>query len=390
MQLVVARVAAAGAVASETSARTSLEAARQSTEDRAISAETAAAAAATERDSLAWKLALAEAEMEKLRVAAAFAEEVAKRAKTVTATAKSAAREASQTAAREKAALEAKVSELESDLRTATTDLATTSCQFSQTTNQLQVVTEQAARLQSSNAKLSQDLEGKSDDSSVLAHLSTCFLSRRDLKILVAGSRMIRAGMVVQLATVNQERNAAILKFIEKDGVLKRLSKQLQKVQTELEQDRASREKDATALNQAREARRKSEAITEKAIGDVAKLGRSLSLTMIALGVSFGPRTPEALIEEVGRLPSVVRELELSTARCAVHWVLAMIESHYQGLDRKALSGGWALSISDDQCNELEMDCAAFACEMADAALTGLELLPQDESKAPRVPGPPN
>jgi hypothetical protein len=53
MQLVVAQVAAAGAVASETSARASLEAARQSTEDRAISAETSATAAATERDSLA-------------------------------------------------------------------------------------------------------------------------------------------------------------------------------------------------------------------------------------------------------------------------------------------------------------------------------------------------
>jgi hypothetical protein len=108
---------------------------------------------------------------------------------------------------------------------------------------------------------------------------------------------MICAGMVLQLVTVKQERNAAILKVIEKDGVLKRLSEQLQKVQTELEQVRASREQDAAALNQAREARDKSEAIAEKAIGDVAKFGRSLSLAMIALGVSFGPRTPETLIE---------------------------------------------------------------------------------------------
>jgi hypothetical protein len=127
MQLVVDRVAAAGAVVSETSARAFLEATRQSAEDRAISAETAATAAVTERDSLASRLALAEAEIEKLRVAAASAEEVAERAKTVAATAESAAREASQTAAREKAALEAKVSELESDLRMTTMDLATTS-----------------------------------------------------------------------------------------------------------------------------------------------------------------------------------------------------------------------------------------------------------------------
>jgi uncharacterized protein YoxC len=61
------------------------------------------------------------------------------------------------------------VLELESDLRTATTNLATTSRQFSHATNQLQVVTEEASRLQSSNAKLSQDLEGKSNDPPVLA-----------------------------------------------------------------------------------------------------------------------------------------------------------------------------------------------------------------------------
>jgi hypothetical protein len=77
-------------------------------------------------------------------------------------------------------------------------------------------------------------------------------------------------------------------------------------------------------------------------------------------------------------------------AHRAVHRILAMIESHYQGLDRTALSGSWALGISDDQCDELEMDCAAFACEMADATLKDLELLPQDESGAPGVPGAPS
>jgi hypothetical protein len=45
---------------------------------------------------------------------------------------------------------------------------------------------------------------------------------------LVAGPRVIRAGKVVQLVTVKQERNAAILKVIEKDCVLKRMSEQLQ------------------------------------------------------------------------------------------------------------------------------------------------------------------
>jgi chromosome segregation ATPase len=313
-------------MASETSVRASLETTRQSTEDRAISTETTTAAAVTEWDSLASRLALAEAEIEKLRVATASAEEVAERAKAVAATSETTTREASQTIAREKATLKAKVLELESDLRTATMDLATMSRQFSKTTNQLQVVTEEASRLQSSNAKLSQDLEGMSDGPPVLAYLIACFLSRLGLVTLVAGSRVICAGMVVQLATVKQERNAAILKVIEKDGVLKRLLEQLQKVHTELEQVRASREQDVTALSQPHDALSKSEAISEKAIGDVAKLGRSLSSAMVALSVSFGPQTPETLIEEVGRLPDVVFELELSTAHRAVHRILAMIE----------------------------------------------------------------
>jgi hypothetical protein len=83
--------------------------------------------------------------------------------------------------------------------------------------------------------------------------------------------------MVVRLATVKQERNANILKVIEKEGALRLLLELLQKVQAEMEQGRASRVQDAAALSQARDALRKSEAISEKAIGDVAKLGRVLS-----------------------------------------------------------------------------------------------------------------
>jgi hypothetical protein len=143
-------------------------------------------------------------------------------------------------------------------------------------------------------------------------------------------------------------------------------------------------------LSQAHDAQCKSEAISEKAIGDITKLGRAMSSAMAALGGSLGPRMPETLIEEVGRLPGVVRELELSTARRAVHRDLTMIESHYQGLDRTSLSGSWAPGISDDQCDKLEMDCAAFAREMVDAALKDLKLLPQNELEAPGVPGPPN
>jgi hypothetical protein len=151
-----------------------------------------------------------------------------------------------------------------------------------------------------------------------------------------------------------------------------------------------SREQDAATLSQARDAQRKSEAISEKAIGDIAKLGGVMSSAMAGLGMSLGPRTPETLIEEVGCLPGVVRELALSTARRAVHWVLTMFESHYQGLDRTALSGGWAPGISNNQCDELEEDCAAFARDMADTALKDLEFLPRQESEDPKVPGPSN
>jgi hypothetical protein len=100
-------------------------------------------------------------------------------------------------------------------------------------------------------------------------------------------------------------------------------------VQSELEQSRASREQDTAVLSQARDAWRKSEAINEKEIGDIAKLGRAMSSSMARIGVLLGPRTSETLIKEVGCLPGVVRELELSTARRAVHRVLTMFESHY-------------------------------------------------------------
>jgi hypothetical protein len=61
---------------------------------------------------------------------------------------------------------------------------------------------------------------------------------------------------------------------------------------------------------------------------------------MAGLGVSPGPMMPKTLVDEVGRLPGMVRELELATARRVVHRVLTMFESHYQGLERTTLSGG--------------------------------------------------
>jgi hypothetical protein len=63
MQLVVDQVVAAAAVAREMSTRTTLEAAKQSVEDRATAAQSVAATAAGERDALVMGLALAEAEV---------------------------------------------------------------------------------------------------------------------------------------------------------------------------------------------------------------------------------------------------------------------------------------------------------------------------------------
>jgi hypothetical protein len=71
MQLIVAQVVAAGAVATEASTWASLEAARASAVDRATATETPVATAATEQDSLASKLVVNEAEVKRLRVAAA-------------------------------------------------------------------------------------------------------------------------------------------------------------------------------------------------------------------------------------------------------------------------------------------------------------------------------
>jgi hypothetical protein len=101
------------------------------------------------------------------------------------------------------------------------------------------------------------------------------------------------------------------------------------------------------ALNQARNARRESEEAHKTNIKDLDKLRRAVSTVMTGLGVPLGPVLPETLVEEVERLPDVVRELEMATDRRTVHRVLAMFELDNQGLDHMALSGSWAPGISD-------------------------------------------
>jgi hypothetical protein len=122
-----------------------------------------------------------------------------------------------------------------------------------------------------------------------------------------------------------------------------------------------AQEQDAIALNQAQNAQRESEATRQRNIEDLAKLGRSISTVMVGLGVSLRPVMPETLVEEVGHLPDMFRELELATAQRVVQQVLTMFESHYQGLGRMALSGSWPPDISDAWSDDLEEHCASFA-----------------------------
>jgi chromosome segregation ATPase len=161
MQLVEAQVVVVVVVASEATTRASLEAAKQSTEDCALLAQSDAFTAATEHDALATRLALVEAEIEKLRAATASANEAAERATTTAVTAEATARDTAQAAAEEKVTLGTKVADLEQDLATTGVDLTKADCQFSEVANQLQVASEEVTRLWESNAKLSEDLEGE-------------------------------------------------------------------------------------------------------------------------------------------------------------------------------------------------------------------------------------
>jgi hypothetical protein len=90
------------------------------------------------------------------------------------------------------------------------------------------VVTEEAAQLRDTNAKLSQDLDGKSDGPLLsLSGFAACSLLDPDSLAVVAGARVIRVGMVAKLVAVKQEPNAAVLKVIEKEGAIGRLTEQL-------------------------------------------------------------------------------------------------------------------------------------------------------------------
>jgi hypothetical protein len=79
------------------------------------------------------------------------------------------------------------------------------------------------------------------------------------------------------------------------------------------------REQAAVELGRARNTRRESEKSRKVNIQDLAKLARAVGAVMIGLGVPFGPMLPDRLVEEVERLPGVIKECELSMARRVVH-----------------------------------------------------------------------
>jgi hypothetical protein len=114
-------------------------------------------------------------------------------------------------------------------LGTATVDLAAAGRRFSQVTNRLQEVSEEVTWLRKSNAKLSEDLKGKSSRHFPSpSHFFDCFLVCPDLFLDISGMRVYRTGMTSKLAEQKQELNTALLKVIKKDGAIECLSEQLQ------------------------------------------------------------------------------------------------------------------------------------------------------------------
>jgi hypothetical protein len=63
---------------------------------------------------------------------------------------------------------------------------------------------------------------------SFFALLASRFLSHSDSLVVVTGAHVIRTEVTAKLAEQKKELNTTLLKVIEKDGAIGRLSKQLQ------------------------------------------------------------------------------------------------------------------------------------------------------------------
>ena len=73
-------------------------------------------------------------------------------------------------------------------------------------------------------------------------------------------------------------------------------------------------------------------------------------------------------------VPERSREQARETARSIVRRVVAMILSHYPGLERVPMSGGWASGNEDDEYDELEAKEAGFTDTLAALAMAELGL----------------
>jgi hypothetical protein len=63
---------------------------------------------------------------------------------------------------------------------------------------------------------------------SFLIPIADCFPLRSNSSIAITGARVYRVGMTTKLAEQKLELNSALLKVVEKDGAIGRLSEQLQ------------------------------------------------------------------------------------------------------------------------------------------------------------------
>jgi hypothetical protein len=90
------------------------------------------------------------------------------------------------------------------------------------------------------------------------------------------------------------------------------------KSRADIEQSQMAQEQVAIELGQTRNTRHGSEESLKVNIQDLAKLVSAIGVVMTGISVPFGPMLPDRLLEEVGRLPEVIRERELSTSwgRC--------------------------------------------------------------------------
>jgi hypothetical protein len=180
----------------------------------------------SEPDSLATRLAQAEVKIEELRAAEMTANDTTKRATTAAAT-EATARDATQTASQEKTTLEVKVAELEQDLVTA----GLTSGLSIDSSPRCPIGFRWSRTRRPSSGRTTQSCHWTSivrpdayDNNFLTFYLSLPVLT---LLLAVSGLCAYRVRMTMKFTEKTQELNAALLKIIEKDISIERLTEQL-------------------------------------------------------------------------------------------------------------------------------------------------------------------